>query len=266
MKLYELYAGMAAVSSRAHGFDPVAPYKGGKRGYSRQIIAALGVPERPEVVLVEADPYVAAALAVIWTPELRAEAIGLIRSWVAPEDEQRARWEGWRQDAHRDGWAGVGDVERGARWLWMRPRTVAMRSPPLCRRGDWLKALSISAPGRIPAYRVSRWRLDTPARNLEAIPAAARATVLHARAEDATPHAGAIVYLDPPYDGTSGYSTGSAGYHAAHALAERWAAAGSVVGLSSAVPMRLNARALAKEGVSRAKHGTPEYLSVWRPS
>jgi hypothetical protein len=267
MRFYELYAGMSAVSWALHGAVPPVSYKGGKRGYARQILARLDVPTDAEIVLVEADPYVAAALRVVWTPEEREGAAADFRAWAAPEDEQRVRWTAWRDEAHADGWAGLDWREVGRRWLWMRRRTVAMQAPPLCARGDWLKPLSISAPGRVPAYRHARYQPDAPSRPVLALPATARAAVIHGRAEDIAPHAGAIVYMDPPYDGTSGYSTGSAGYHAAHALAERWAAAGCVAAVSAAVPMRLDARALVYEGArGRAKYGTPEYLSVWMPA
>jgi hypothetical protein len=259
MTFVELYAGMAAVSHRLRGGDPPVRYKGGKRGYSRAILASLAVPADAEIVLVEADPYVADALRVVWTPEARAEAIDLIRSWEAPEADQRARWEGWRQEAHADGWAGVPDVERGTRWLWMRPRTVAMQTPPMCNRGNWL-AQKNRKNGR------SEWRLDAPALNLGRLPADLRATVIRARAETIAPIPGAIAYLDPPYDGTSGYRTGAEGYPEAHAIAERWSAAGCAVGVSAAIPMRIDARALEFQGArGRAKHGTPEFLSIWTP-
>ena len=256
MIFYELFAGMSAVSWALRGAVPPVPYKGGKRGYARQILARLDVPTDAEIVLVEADPYVAAALRVVWTPEEREGVAADFRAWAAPEDEQRARWTAWRDEAHADGWAGLDWREVGRRWLWMRCRTVAMRAPPLCARGDW-------CPRIIPSDGSSRWAPDAPSRPVLALPTTARATVIHGRAEDIAPHAGAVVYMDPPYDGTSGYSTGTAGYANAQRLAERWAAAGSVAAVSSSLPLRLDARALANEGKSRAKHETAEFLSVW---
>ena len=263
MIFYELFAGMAAVSWALHGAVPPVRYKGGKRTYARQILARLDVLPDVEIVLVEADPYVAAALRVVWTPEEREGAAADFRSWAAPEDEQRARWTAWRDEAHADGWAGLDWREVGRRWLWMRTRTVPMMSPPLCRRGNWLRPLSISAPGRVPAYRVAHYQPDAPARPVLALPATARATVIHGRAEDIAPHAGAVVYMDPPYDGTCGYSTGTAGYANAQRLAERWAAVGSVAAVSSGLPLRLDARALVSAGQGRTHGDKAEFLSVW---
>ena len=265
MKFYELFAGMSAVSWRLHGANPPVKYKGGKRGYAAQIIDALGVPADAEIVLVEADRYVADALRVVWTPELRAEAIGLIESWEADEATQRERWEAWRLAAHADGWGSVGEVERGARWLWMRPRTVAMQDPPLCAKGNWMSRRH--RPSRTVPNGSNRWGPATPADKLRKLPTDARATVIHARAEDVQPEPGAIVYCDPPYDGTSGYREGSTGFGPALDIAERWSAAGSVVGVSSHVPLRMDASVLSFSGArGRKMHVTAEYLSIWRPA
>jgi hypothetical protein len=253
---YELFAGMAAVSWALHGAVPPVRYKGGKRGYARQILARLDVPTDAEIVLVEADPFVAAALRIVWTPEEREGAAADFRAWAAPEDEQRARWTAWRDEAHAGGWAGLDWREVGRRWLWMRCRTVAMQAPPLCGRGCWLRRTH-KANGN------NEWALEAPARPVLALPATARATVIHGRAEDIAPHAGAVVYMDPPYDGTSGYSTGTAGYANAQRLAERWAAAGSVAAVSSPLPLRLDAQAVPKEGKGRTHGDKAEFLSVW---
>lgn len=260
MTLVELYAGMSAVSWASFGAVPPVKYQGGKRAYAGQILAHLGVTEPPSrVVLVEADPYVADALRVVWTPEERAGAIERILSWEAPEEEQRGRWLGWRDEAHTDGWAGVDWRERGARWLWMRPRTVPMPRPPLCARGNWSQQKH-SKNGK------NNWRLDAPARNLAALPESARAEVVCGLAEDLAPIPGAVAYLDPPYPGTKGYSgTKTPDYTEIARLAMRWADAGARVGVSCSVALSLEARALeyrAERG--RNLGGTREYLSMFR--
>lgn len=261
--LVELFAGMAAVSWGAVGAVPPVRYQGGKRGYQARIRELLGVGRPDRVVLVEANPYVADALRVVWSPTARAEAIEFIRSWEAPPDLQRERWEAWRVEAHATRWADVGAVERGARWLWMQPRTVPFRSPPEVCRGDWLRDRMCDSQGRFSFS----WRPHTPGDKLFTLPAdVPPVQVVTGRAEDLPPIRGAVAYLDPPYPGTTGYGGAGLTWQQIAALALRWAAAGATVGVSVQLPVGLECHVLQRKGSATRFFGnTTETLSIFRP-
>ena len=138
---------------------------------------------------------------------------------------------------------------------------MPMARPPECAAGNWY-GQKHSSNGN------NQWRLDAPARNLAAIPVTARATVICGRAEDLTPKPGDVVYLDPPYPGTTGYSgITTPTWTEIAELAMRWADAGALVAVSSHGAMTLEAHVMDWRGAhGRNFGGTAEYLSIFRPT
>jgi hypothetical protein len=256
--LVEGCAGMAAVSWAAFDMTPPVKYQGGKRGYAADILRHLRIWRPERIVLVEADPWVAAALRVCWDAEARATARE-VYAVAARDDEagQRVRWERLRL-AMREGRMAPTDPDAGIWWLWMRPRTVPFRVPHEAVAGDWNR----NNPGG------GSWALDAPSAALGLMLPNVRVEVVCAPIQTIDPVAGAVLYLDPPYQGTTGYAVEAGLDRAAvEAVARRWVAAGATVGISEteAVEAGPGARreVLTKRGKCRNLGGTAEVLTVY---
>ena len=254
--LVEGCAGMAAVSWAAFGMVPPVKYQGGKRGYAAEILRHLRIWRPERIVLVEADPWVAAALRCAWSAPDRARAVAICRESAEPEDRQRDRWNALR-GAMQAGRLTPDSPDAGALWLWMRPRTVPFVVPHEARASDWM-------PQAHPKNGRSQWSGDAPAASLARPLPPCRVEVRCASIADQAPIPGAILYLDPPYQGTTGYAAGAALTRAdVLAVANRWRDAGCLVGVSEADPLSDDARALAKRGRCRNLGSTAEHLSIW---
>lgn len=245
--LVELCAGSAAVSLRwlSPTGKPPIPYQGGKRAYADAILDAMGLHSGGgagggRVVLVEAGPWGEAWR--VWSdPRGRREVLSWLRAW---EDlEPRKLW----QDAV-DGGPPQGSTVRVAYWAMLQFWSFA-RKPVFVRDGEWVAhgfneaeayaadyARDYVAPdGR--TWRRNNRRLPELIAALEALDLS-RVEVHHADARTVEPIPGAFVYVDPDYQGTTGY-----GYTLPRPdvlnLAERWRAAGAVVAVSEAEPLPL---------------------------
>jgi hypothetical protein len=268
--LVEGCAGMAAVSWAAFGMVPPVKYQGGKRGYAADILRHLWVWRPKRIVLVEADPWVAAALRVCWDAGLRATARE-VYAVAARDDEagQRVRWERLRL-AMREGRMVPTDPDAGIWWLWMRPRTVPFRVPHEAVAGDWMgQATVVSDRARNAGQRVSHWALDAPSASLGLALPEVRVEVVCAPIQTVEPVAGAVLYLDPPYQGTAGYAVEAGLDRAAvEDVARRWVATGATVGISEteAVEAGPGARreVLRRRGSSTRPYSlTAEVLTVY---
>lgn len=145
---------------------------------------------------------------------------------------------------------GCGNYEAGSKGLTgaggiVDPGTVA-------RRLDSMRTRLVMASGNEPGIgyddgvrRGRGWRLFSPedvAARLDAIPREPVVTILHADALDLTkewsPRLGdsARVYLDPPYQGATGYPA-ACSRERVLAVADTWAKGGARVVLSEAVPL-----------------------------
>jgi len=262
--LVEGCAGMAAVTWAAFGAVPPVKYQGGKRGYAASILRNLRIHEPARVLLVEADPWVAAALRVCWDADLRATACRVYG--VAGRDDeagQRARWDRLRASI-RDGSLTPDEHDAGIWWLWMRPRTVPFVQPHRASAGDWMR--QVKAPSRTSAGSQS-WALDAPRAALSAPLPAAEVDVVCSDVRDVEPVPGAVLYLDPPYVGTKGYGA-DLSRDGVLDVAHLWRAHGCVVGVSEtcAMPGADERHVLARRGArGRNFADTPEALSVFWP-
>lgn len=221
--LIELCAGSAAVSLRylsSTGRPPIA-YQGGKRGYADRILAAMGLAPGAgggsDVVLCEPGPWGEAW--DLWrTPAGRAGTIDRLRAWG--EEDPRALWE--RLTAAP---VPTDAAERVATWAVLT-HTGFGSKPVLVSDGAW------DEHGLDTGYeRGLAWKcgLDGVARRLERLPDLSRVTVFRCDAQEVPPLPGAIVYIDPPYQGTTcAYGHGLPRAEVL-ALAERWRAAGAAL-------------------------------------
>jgi hypothetical protein len=254
--LVEGCAGMAALSWHLFGMVPPVSYKGGKRSYAADIAAALGLRAPERIVLVEASWHVACALRVCWSAELRALSAERYAEWAEDEAAQRERW-----TAMLGNWP-ADEVEAGIQWLWMRPRTVAMREPHVTTT----VASNYCSRDRLVPPRPRRG-LDFPRRPLLQATPDVSVQVVHGSIVDVAPIPGATIYLDPPYVGTCGYAADLT-LGDLLAVVERWRAAGCVVGASEQAgvgePDEVFEPRRRGPG-SRNMAGTPERLSIWRP-
>jgi hypothetical protein len=272
----ELCAGSAAVALRLVGgpyANPPIGYMGGKRGYARAILGALGLRQglgADEVWLSDPGPF-GAVWSVLTQPGKAAEVARTIRGWSG--EEPRVLWESLRAE----GWGELTEPGEVAAWticgayshvmdgeqesyalknntdglLWNRPpEWFASRVEAVAR---WLVCDDLSMPGRPEMFAIQKaydppngaWRGGKPwhpeqiASRLAGWPTPVR--VLHGSALDVPiPEdcRGVYVYADPSYkhpDGTP--TTGYARNIYAEDLRERlheWSARGAVVAISDA--------------------------------
>jgi len=228
--MVELCAGSAAVSLRwlrAKAKPPLS-YQGGKRGYADAILEAMGQHpgggEGCDVVLCEPGPW--GESWDLWrTSEGRADTIARLEAWAG--EDPRALWERLRRAAVP---AEAG--EKVATWAVLqqfgfgcKPVLIGDRWAEHGYAGDEARAVGAGLPWVIAALR--------------ALPPLDRVHVHRGPAQTLPPIPGALVYIDPPYEGTTGY--GHAFPRAdVLAVAEKWCQAGCVVAVSEACPLPLH--------------------------
>lgn len=249
MIFVELCAGSAAVSLRwlSSKAKPPLSYQGGKRGYADAILRAMGqapgAGRGHEIVLCEPGPWGEA-----WehwrTAEGRRDTCDRLEAWA--DEDPRTLWERLRRAAVPDE-AG----ERVATWavlqFWSFGNKVV---EPAGKR--WIEhGFDPARPYRAEAKErgaargldVSAWatesmRVPDLIAALQALPPLHGLTVHRGTAQSLSPIPGALVYLDPPYEDTTGYGTA---FPRAEVLAtaQRWREAGALVVVSEAEPLPL---------------------------
>ena len=223
----ELCAGTAAISLMLQGgryARPPVSRMGSKRGYAAAILECLGL--RPGqgadgYLWCEPDDGCRAMLIAYGDRGLLDEAAAIIRGWA--DEEPRALWERLRAEGPIRG-ADGGEV---ARWAFVAGAAFIQGDPSTAYAGD---------PGA-NGGRMGDVRTRTAAR-LDALPdQPPTAIAADARAVDpARLPEGSVVYIDPPYVGTTGY-THDLGRAEVVTLARRWADAGALVVVSEAEPV-----------------------------
>lgn len=246
--LVELCAGSAAVSLRwlsPSGKPPIG-YQGGKRAYADAILDAMGLApgggaREGRVVLVEAGPW-GEAWALWRTAAGRRDTCERLRAWE--REDPRALWERLCRAPVPS------EVERRvATWAAVQFHGWG-RKPVIAEDGNWRH----HGFNESDAYRVERAnerraagehydigrnrRLPELIAALEALDLS-RVEVHHADARTVEPIPGAHVYIDPDYEGTTGYGH-TLPRPEVLALAKRHRAAGCVVAVSEAKPLPLD--------------------------
>jgi len=227
----ELCAGTAALSlrlSRGWGRPPVSRM-GGKVGYCGAILARLGlVPGEgaDRYLWAEPDPGVGLLLSSYRDPDLAAGAAEVLRSW-STEDE-RALWERLRGEGPFS--SDRVEPREAARWIWLQGRSM------------FSKGASSGFAPRESSNRIKKWGAHSCgdfATWVSAIPLLKATIAEDARTIDPPiDGSGSVVYIDPPYRGTTGYEH-DLGRDEVVALAERWADSGSIVCISEAEPLEV---------------------------
>ena len=230
----ELCAGSFAVGLRLLGgpnAKPPVSYMGSKVGYGAAILAALGL--RPgqgadRVVLVEPGPW-AKIWSVLTTPTGCAQVAEILRSWIPCP-------------LHCGGKGDCEDCNGTGRWATKR-------------LWDHLKAIEY------PETAASR-------------PQEGRPWVISQSAYDIDPKdvcgdpSGCVVYIDPPYEGTTGYQNDLPRSEVIE-IAKRWDTFGATVAISEAAKIEIPGWqhvdvAHARRGTKRSFGDTEEWLTMNR--
>lgn len=274
----ELCCGSAAVTLKLLGGRYAVPpisYMGSKRGYAHAILWAMGLQQGQgagRVLLCDAGPW-GHVWGVLADRDRCLEVASIIRGWK--DEDPRQLWERLR-DEHRGEWDGW-TAERVAGWAlstaWSGGGRVTQYQgpdrPSACHGDDWVACIerdgiatrleSVAAwlqvgawsgngkhnAGFCDANAIGRegWRAaprDATAKRLEALHAPI--SVYPGSAADIEPPDdcdGVYVYMDPPYQGTTGYSV-DLPREDVLAIARKWSDAGAVVCISEAEPLDLD--------------------------
>ncbi len=226
--LVELCAGTAALSLRLEraGARPPVSRMGAKTGYADCILALAGLEPGDmagHYLWCEPDDGVRLLLHAYRDADLAREAARIIRCWA--DEEPRALWE--RLRAEGPARCPPVDAREVARWTWYFGR---------------------SFNGTGTAFRPSESSKGTPVWNAHppqhfaaavvnttGLPATIHDDATTAPIPDPLPE-GTLVFIDPPYVGTTGYAH-DLDRPAVVRLAQQWAAAGARVMISEAVPI-----------------------------
>lgn len=255
MTLVELCAGSAAVSLRwlhPHAKPPIA-YQGGKRAYADAILLAMGL--RPgggqragRVVLVEAGPWGEAW--AHWAAGGIPDTVERLRAWAG--EDPRALW-----TRLKDAPVPTERAERVATWAVLSVWSYA-RKPIRADGARWrTHGFNVGMAYAVDYYRRLReqdggppawlhWTQQTDFRlpqliaAFDALPDLSRVEVHHGDVRTVSPLSDATVYIDPDYDGTTGYGH-SLPRADVLAIADAWRAAGCTVAVSEATPLPLEA-------------------------
>jgi hypothetical protein len=244
----ELCAGSAAVSLRwlSSRAKPPLSYQGGKRGYADAILRAMGqspgAGRGHEIVLCEPGPWGEA-----WehwrTAEGRADTAERLEAWAA--EDPRTLWERLRRAP-----VPADVAERVATWavlqFWSFGNKVVEPAGAGWNEHGFNKAAAYRrehhearrAAG-LKVYTGDQMRLDVQLlRAIRALPDLSRVRVHRGPAQSLVPIPGAICYLDPDYQGTTGYAH-TFPRAGVLATAQRWREAGCLVVVSEAEPLPL---------------------------
>ena len=215
----ELCAGTAAISLRLHDAEwkPPISRQGGKQNYAEVTLRVLGLaPGQRALRYVWAEPDAGARLllASYAEPVMWAAAADVLASWA--HQPPRELWQALRAEGEPatatpralarhvllEGWSLWGHMYRG---------------PGASKTGT----VAVTLPGLVNRLRVQH----------EALPA-----TVYADAREVPVQAGAVVYVDPPYVGTTGYAHQLERAEVVQ-LALRWSAVGSTVAVAEAEPL-----------------------------
>jgi len=214
----ELCAGTAAVSLRLHhaARRPPVSRQGGKQNYAEATLRVLGLaPGQQALRYVWAEPDAGARLllASYASPALWAGAALVLDSWQ--HAQPRALWAALRAEGEPQ----AATPHALARHVLLEGWTLwgtLYRGPGASELGT----VAVTLPGLIKRLQQH-----------EAVPA-----TVYAEAREVPVQGGAVVYVDPPYVGTSGYAHDLPRAEVVQ-LALRWAAAGSTVVVAEAEPV-----------------------------
>ena len=231
----ELCAGTAALSVRLQGGKHARPpvsRMGAKTGYADCILRIMGL--RPgqgaaHYLWCEPDAGVQLLLEAYRDHELALAAADIIRGWA--DEEPRALWERLKAEGP------MKHIEpcEVARWCTLQRWMYA--NAPISHDGlQWINSRS---EGGFTFGANNFGTTETTANGFENLPTIP--ATIHPDALQVEPQplpTGCVVYIDPPYEGTTGYADDLPRAQVL-ALAMQWAQAGAAVYISEAMPLDL---------------------------
>jgi len=223
----ELCAGTAALSLRlAHPkARPPVSRMGAKTGYADVILRCLGLypgQGADHYLFCEPDPGVRLLLHAYRDRELATAAAGIIRSWK--DEEPKALWE--RLRAEGPAVCPPVDPREVARWVQISVWSYATNTWGV-------------GSGILPGQRRQDTTATATATAVSSVPTLPATIADDARKVDPPKLApGVVVYIDPPYQGTTGYGTGREFPRSEWIpVVRRWKDAGALVVVSEAEPI-----------------------------
>lgn len=233
----EFPAGLAAVSLRLQGgahCRPPISRMGNKAGFSQTILGVLGLHSGQGAGAywwAEADPDVAALLRIYPDPDALREVARIIRNWAG--EEPRALWERLRAERRARG-AARGTVGEVAEFAFLHQGSFQHKGPDAgigrpegMREGYGFRPALASLRDSFPRLAEYAW---PPVCVSTSIPSAAEVSAAIGTPGDLE---GCVVYMDPPYAGTTGYTADLSREEVVmHAL--DFAALGATVAISEA--------------------------------
>jgi len=227
----ELAAGLASVSLTLQGGAKARPpvsRLGNKRGYAAAILWACGLRQGQgarRYLWCEPDPGCSALLRAYGQPEVLREAAAIIRGWA--KEDPRELWERLKAEGPIRG-VEAGDV---ARWGFVHQGSFQNKGPDA----------GIGRPQGKPGgdgFGAKRPLTEEIPDSLARCPTFPAITV-HPDAREVDPAgipAGSVVFIDPPYVGTTGYGH-DLPREAVVEMARTWKAAGALVCICEQEPL-----------------------------
>jgi hypothetical protein len=227
--LVELCAGTAALSLRLEREKARPPVSrmGAKTGYADAILALAGLRAgdgAAHYLWCEPDDGVRLLLHAYRDAELATQAAEIIRGWAY--HDPRDLWEALREEGPAR--CPPVDAREVARWAWVQCRTL---------HGSVFRQQEVGGSAHTGGNR--NYTDDAPACRMAThggLPATIHDDATTAPIPDPLPE-GTLVYIDPPYVGTTPYAHDDLGRPQVVQLAQRWAAAGARVMISEAEPI-----------------------------
>jgi len=228
----ELCAGMAGVSMRLAGRNRLVKYRGGKWKMARDIIDIGGITTPSRYVWAEANPHARRFLQTFSDTTVSSEAVEVLKSWVREGPESMlARWLCLSRVFTKLEPLDVSDAEHCAAFFMWR-QVEGMRCMPAVH----YLGMKIGRGARMDHdVKPTDWLINKiieVAQNFAGMMAE-----VHDDARSIEPFKDAVVYIDPPYVGTQGYSKMDLKRTQVVDLARSWSEVGAQVIISEGEPI-----------------------------
>lgn len=251
---------------------PLLPYQGSKWRFRERLLATVGMPGSPDHVrLADAGPWGVAAPTVI-DPVARAGVIARLEAFAARD--ARAVY-----DALHQGPVPADPIDATAQFLFLQRLAYSGKAVG-DRDGRWVSpgfntssAYGLPGTERFGAVHPMIPSLIGVLRGYDLAPAIVTGGRQPARAPTEPVDRPTVVYLDPPYAGSTAYPAGDLSRDEVVALAEAWRRAGARVLISESEPIdALIARGWraapldpGRQDTSRFRGKQAEWLTIGEP-
>lgn len=269
MKFAELCAGSAALTLHLHGSKPPMPYMGSKARYAHAIAELYGLTKPDEVLLVDPGPW-GEAWQCLLSPTVRPALIARVEALV--KEDPRQLFDRLRKESVHN----LSMVERTARFLVLQRLAFSGKGLSVRPDGTWIDPgfQETAAYGRAGTERFGEVKPLLPklSAKLGQLPLVESLRARACSALEIEPPYDAsdwVVYIDPPYRGTTGYGPDDLTRDDVVRIARRWDNAGAVVIVSEAEPIDLPWHTVEITDLRRGKKSSwqrREWLTSNRPA